>query len=68
MTSVIHNDSSTVWSAVETATLGKTIYLDNDSSLCSTADGTFEDYETGNVEDGTMKFSGMENVTGSGQQ
>ena len=70
MTLVIHNDNATVWLAVETATLGQTIYLpeDDNSSLRSTVDGAFEDYKTGDEEDGTMKFSGLENVTEGGRQ
>ena len=69
VTSVIHNDNATVWLATETATLGAAIYLpeDDDSSLRSTADSAFEDYDTGNEDDGNMKFARMENVTRKGQ-
>ena len=65
MTLVIHNDNATMWLAAETTILRATIYLpeDDDSS-----DGAFEDYKTGDEEDGTMKFAGTDNVTGGGQQ
>ena len=68
VTSVIHNDNATVWSSNESATLGATVYLpdDDDSSLHSMVDGAFEDYDTGNEEDDSMKISWMENITRGG--
>ena len=64
-TSVIHNVNATVYSATDTATLGETIYLPNedDSFVRSTADGAFEDYETGDEAGRTINFDRMENVT-----
>ena len=68
VTSVIRNNNATVWSSNESATLGATVYLpdDDDSSLHSMVDGAFEDYDTGNEEDDSMKISGMGNVTRGG--